>query len=66
MKKLKKSKQNRQEIAAAIMLTWDSLVSHLPDTAENPNRHDLVGDRDFHARCCREYAYVIQTLANQL
>lgn len=60
--------KDRERIIKAIRLTWDSLDSHLDwsteEKVENPCKY--CGGRKFHARCTRDYAFVIQVLTEQL
>ena len=62
--------KNNANIAKAIRLAWDSLDSHL-DSAKGEKIgkeccDKAVGDKKFHVKCVREYAFIIQTLTDSL
>jgi hypothetical protein len=53
--------ERRRNLARAIDLTWSALRTHLADTVEAREANP-----EWQARCCREYAEVIYSLAVEL
>lgn len=60
MKKRKEAKQHRE----AIRLTWSSLDSHLKYC--HNAKLGKGESREFHKKCCREYAKIITALCKKL
>lgn len=55
-----------KKIIRALRLVWDSLDSHLDDTANRRLKGGIVGSRQFHKKCVREYAEIIKILSELL
>lgn len=62
----------KNDIIKSMRLVWESLDSHLDDAIESPikglgkraKRH--IGGKRFHKKCVKEYAYILQVLAEKL
>ena len=65
-------KERAKRLKEAIEMTLDSLDSHLGyvndevKTCNVPSHRKELGDKKFHRKCCREYAYVALVLAEEL
>lgn len=63
-----KKNDRAKKIERAIVLTWDSLVSHLEGThtisSTGKKYVSEVGDQKFHRRCVKDYAEVIKILSD--
>lgn len=68
----KKSYLREKKICKSIELAYDSLKSHLESTYDPlpksaPEKYkQQIGGQKFHKQCVREYAEIINTLANEL
>lgn len=59
--------ERRKRIIEATRLVWDSLDSHLDHAVEERETPcKSCGSRKFHAKCVREYAFIIEVLCEQL
>ncbi len=67
-----KKQERAKRLAEAIELTVDSLNSHLgyvDDEVKSCNvrsHKQELGDKKFHRKCVREYAFVVLVLAEEL
>ena len=62
-------KPDQLEIENALTLAWDSLESHMLSYKPAPKRkccQAVVGGREFHKNCIKEYAEIIKILAHLL
>ena len=60
------AKPKKTEIVKAIRLTWDSLESHLDASVSSKEFCRACGNTRFHAKCTREYAFIIDVLTRFL
>ena len=55
-----------KKIIKAIRIVWDSLDTHLDATADKRLKGGIIGNRNFHKKCVREYSEVIKILSELL
>lgn len=58
--------KDRAALVRAIRLVNESLESHLDYSVKCEQLCESCGDRAFHAKCVREYVYVLKVLSDFL
>ena len=62
----------KKDIVKSIRLVIESLESHLDDSIESPLKglgrkaRSHIGGKRFHKKCVKEYAFILQVLAEKL
>jgi hypothetical protein len=56
----------RERLAKAIRLVWESFESHIDPAVKEENRCESCGSRSFHSKSIREYAFILEVLAENM